>query len=101
MVRHLKGERAVKPGKECGLALLAALAHFHRDVRDEEHAEEAPGDDLEIGAHAKSPAAIANDGCIGSFTSKPKVRNGRKLTKRRGPIKMGKICRSCGLSTFA
>jgi hypothetical protein len=71
------------------LALLAAFAHFHRDVRDEEHAEEAPGDDLEVGAHAESPAATANAGCIGSFARTPKVREGRKPTKRGGPIKSG------------
>ncbi len=35
-------------GKGVALALLAALAHLHANVGDQEHAEEAPGDDLKV-----------------------------------------------------
>ena len=52
--------------KERGfLALLAALAHPHANVGDEEHAEEAPGDDIECLAHEWSPAAKLNGISIG------------------------------------
>ena len=49
-----------KEGKEPSLALLAALAHFHANVGDEEHAKEAPGDDLKVGTHAYVSSGDAN-----------------------------------------
>ena len=49
-------ERVGMGGRKRSLVLLAAFAHFHRDIRDEEHTEEAPGDDLEV-EHDSSPAA--------------------------------------------
>ena len=38
----------VNERKRSRLALLAALAHLHANVGDQEHAEQAPGDDLKV-----------------------------------------------------
>ena len=66
------GWRRVGNGQNAArLALLAAFAHFHRDVGDEEHTEKAPGDDLKHGGHAVSPAAKLNTASIGWFSSIP------------------------------
>ncbi len=70
--------------REVSLALLAALAHFHANVGDEEHAEEAPGDDLECRTHEYSPS-----GDNRTLFLSADLRPNRSLTvaKRPGPIK--------------